>query len=325
MTDFKTTKQFFSISSDDATNANNINSMQYNFNNTALTDIQNSNNTLSSCVFTPVNLTLDWDYINVSQTLKNNKLVFKVAANADQIVTIAEGSYNAQSLCAWFNVNINAGGLYPITNGVGALTWLAQYDPLANRIAIGYTTVGNPGNIATAIITYPEIATVQYDMTRMMGMNKSSPSIDQTGPLAVSGVSGLFVSPKYNPNGTDFKVFDVLRIHSNIAKRFYELKGAVNRPKVLSANSVLFELVVPNITMGSSLVFENVNSDIYSQEVHNNFDNLTLEIRDKNGILIPFKSYCNFNMTFIMTRTIQQQSTADRLKNISNFNMLSSV
>jgi hypothetical protein len=323
MSEFKTTKQFFSISNGDATNATNINSMQYNFNNTALTDIQNSNNTSSSCVFTPVNLTLDWDYINISETLKNNKLVFKVVANADQVVIIAEGSYNAQSLCAWLNVNINAGGLYPITNGAGALTWLAQYDPLANRIAIGYTPLGAPGNIVTAILTYPLIGGVQYDMTRMMGLNKSSPSIDQTAPLAVSGVSGLFTSPKYNPNGTDFKVFDVLRIHSNVAKRFYELKG--DAYKVLSANSVLFELVVPNITMGSSLVFENVNSDIYSQEVHNNFDNLIIEIRDKNGNLIPFKSYCNFNMTFIMTRTIQQQSTADRLKNLQNFNMLSSV
>jgi hypothetical protein len=324
MTEFKTTKQFFSISNDDATNANNINSMQYNFNNTALTDIQNSNNTSSSCVFTPVNLTLDWDYTNISEILRNNKLNFAVVANAIQTVTITDGSYNAPSLCAWLNININAGGLYPVTNGVGALTWLAQYDPLANRIAIGYTTAGNPGNIVTAINTYPLIGQIQYDMTRMMGMNKSSPTIDQIAPLTVSGVSGLFVSPKYNPNGTDFKVFDVLRIHSNVAKRFYELKGNVNN-KVLSSNSVLFELVVPNITMGSSLVFENVNSDIYSQEVHNNFDNLTIEIRDKNGNLIPFKSYCNFNMTFIMTRIIQQQSTADRLKNLQNFNLLSSV
>ena len=78
MSEFKTTKHFFSISNGDATNATNINSMQYNFNNTALTDIQNSNNTSSSCVFTPVNLTLDWDYINISETLKNNKLVCKI-------------------------------------------------------------------------------------------------------------------------------------------------------------------------------------------------------------------------------------------------------
>jgi hypothetical protein len=324
MSEFKTSKQFFSISNEDATNSTNINSMQLNFNNSALTDIQSANNVTSSCVFTPVNMTLDWDYTNISEELKNNKLSIKVGANADQVVIVTDGSYNAQSLTAWLNVNMNTGGLYPVTNGANALTWLTEYDPLANRIAIAYTTAGAPANVATAIDTYPVIATVQYDMTRMLGKNKSEPKIEQTAAKTVVGATGRFTSPVYNPNGCDFKVFDVLRIHSNIAKRFYELKGETGR-KVLSNHSVLFELIVPNITMGSSLVFENVNSDIYSQDVINNFDNLTIEIKDKAGRLIPFKSYCNFSMTFIMTRTIAQQTVNDRIKNIQNFNMLSSI
>jgi hypothetical protein len=226
------------------------------------------------------------------------------------------------------NININVANAnqaaYPVTNGVNPLTWLIQYDPLANRIAIAYTNAGNPGNVASVIDTYPLIANVRYDMTRMLGKNKFSPTIIQSAPATVGANSGLFLSPPFNPNGCDFKVFDVLRIHSNIAKRFYELKGVEGR-KVLSNHSVLFELIVPNITMGSSLVFENANSDIYSQEVINNFDNLTIEIKDKEGRLIPFKSYCNFSMTFIMTRTIAQQSVNDRIKNIQNFNLLSSV
>jgi hypothetical protein len=324
MSEFKTTKQFFSISNEDATNSTNINHMQFNFNNSALTDIQSATNVSSSCVFTPVNMTLDWDYTNISEELKNNRLSVKVAANADQYVVVPDGSYNAQSLTAWLNKNMNTDGLYPIKNGANALTWLTEYDPLANRIAIAYTTVGNPGDLATAIDTYPEIGGIQYDMTRMLGKNKSDAKIDQTKPQSVSGITGRFVAPVFNPNGCDFKVFDVLRIHSNIAKRFYELKGETGR-KVLSNHSVLFELIVPNITMGSSLVFENVNSDIYSQDVINNFDNLTIEIKDKAGRLIPFKSYCNFSMTFIMTRTIAQQTVNDRIKNIQNFNLLSSV
>jgi len=78
MTEFKTTKQFFSISKEDATNSTNINSMQFNFNNSALTDIQNSNNTSSSCMFTPVNLTMDWDFLNITEGFKNNRIVFSV-------------------------------------------------------------------------------------------------------------------------------------------------------------------------------------------------------------------------------------------------------
>lgn len=320
MTEFKTTKQFFSISNDDATNSSNMNSMQFNFNNTALTDIQNSNNTSSSCVFTPVNLTMDWDFLNITEGFKNNKIVFKITGVADQIVVIPDGSYNAITLSAWLNANIVAGGLYPILNAAAnPMTWRAEYDPLSNRIALAYTTT----NVVTAVDTYPLIGGIRYDMTRIFGMEKSSASINQTVVSALSVLTGNFLAPRYNPNGCDFKVFDVLRIHSNIAKRFYELKG--NNPKVLSNNSVLFELIVPNISMGSSLVWECLNSDIYSQEVINNFDNLTIEIRDKSGTLIPFKQYCNFNMTFIMTRNIQQQSVADRIKNISNFNQLSSV
>jgi hypothetical protein len=320
MSEFKTTKQFFSISNDDATNSSNINSMQFNFNNTALTDIQNSNNTSSSCVFTPVNLTMDWDFFNITEGFKNNKIVFKITGTADQIVIIPDGSYNALTLSSWLNANINAGGLYPVMNGANNMVWRAEYDPISNKMALAYTS---GANIVTSVVTYPLIGGVRYDMTRIFGMEKSNDSIGQTIPSAVSVLTGSFSAPRYNPNGCDFKVFDVLRIHSNIAKRFYELKG--NNPKVLSNNSVLFELVVPNITMGSSLVWECVNSDIYSQEVINNFDNLIVEIRDKSGTFIPFKQYCGFNMTFIITRNIQQQSVADRLKNISNFNMLSSV
>ena len=320
MTEFKTTKQFFSISNGDATNSSNMNSMQFNFNNTALTDIQNSNNTSSSCVFTPVNLTMDWDFLNITEGFKNNKIVFKITGTADQIVVIPDGSYNALTLSAWLNANINVGGLYPVLNGGANMVWRAEYDPLSNKMALAYTT---GAAIVTAVDTYPLIGGVRYDMTRIFGTEKSNANINQTVLSAVSVLTGNFGAPRYHPNGCDFKVFDVLRIHSNIAKRFYELKGT--NPKVLSNNSVLFELVVPNITMGSSLVWECANSDIYSQEVINNFDNLTIEIKDKSGTLIPFRQYCSFNMTFSMTRNIQQQSVADRLKNISNFNMLSSV
>jgi hypothetical protein len=323
MSEFKTTKQFFSISNDDATNSTNINSMQFNFNNSALTDIQSANNTSSSCVFTPVNLTMDWDFFNITEGFKNNKIVFSITGvAAAQTVIIPDGAYNAITLAAWLNINLNTGGLYPLLNASNfPMVWRAEYEPLSNKMALAYTA---GSATVTSVETFPLIGGVRYDMTRIFGTEKNNSEIKQTATSPVSINTGLFVNPKYNPNGCDFKVFDVLRIHSNIAKRFYELKGDTNR-KVLSNNSVLFELVVPNITMGSSLIWENLNSDLYSQDVINNFDNLTIEIRDKSGALIPFKQYCSFNMTFFMTRNIQQQNVNDRIKNIQNFNMLSSV
>ena len=322
MTEFKTTKQFFSISKEDATNSTNINSMQFNFNNSALTDIQNSNNTSSSCMFTPVNLTMDWDFLNITEGFKNNRIVFSVTGVAAQNVIIPDGAYNAITLAAWLNINLNSGGIYPILNVSGNhMVWRAEYEPLSNKMALAYVS---GSAVVTSVETFPLIGGVRYDMTRIFGTDKNNSEIQQSATSPVSINTGLFLNPRYNPNGCDFKVFDVLRIHSNIAKRFYELKGDTNR-KVLSNNSVLFELVVPNITMGSSLVWENLNSDVYSQDVINNFDNLTIEIRDKSGGLIPFKTYCSFNMTFFMTRNIQQQNVNDRIKNIQNFNLLSSV
>ena len=69
----KTTKQFFSISSSDATNYTaaddsfNINHMNFDFNNTTLTNIQTSHG--QKCTVNPVNVSIDWDYINISESL----------------------------------------------------------------------------------------------------------------------------------------------------------------------------------------------------------------------------------------------------------------
>jgi hypothetical protein len=76
---------------------------------------------------------------------------------------------------------------------------------------------------------------------------------------------------------------------------------------------------------GSTLIWENYNSDIYSQEIFSNFDNLTIEIRSKDGTLVPFKPNCQFNMTFTIERELEQTDPKERLKNLQNFNQLSSV
>lgn len=318
-------KQFFSISSTDASNytdANdsfNINQMNFNFNNTSLTNIQTSHG--QKCIFNPVNVSIDWDYINISEALKNNKFQVLRGENPATFLTytITDDSYNALNLCSTIQALLN-----DATDGVtgvgqnaapGSMNFIAQYDAVSNRISIMYTAQA----VAITLETYPNINGTQYNMTRILGTSKyASKSKAQTQNVTYS--NGVITKPIYFPFGVDFKVADVIRIHSNCAKRFFELKD-----KRLSQNSVLFELVVPNITNGTTLIWENYNSDIYSQEMYSNFDNLTIEIRSKDGKLVPFQSNCQFNMTFSIERELEQPDPKERLKNLQNFNQLSSV
>lgn len=320
----KTTKQFFSISSTDASNftdANdsfNINQMNFNFNNTSLTNIQTSHG--QKCVFNPVNVSIDWDYINISEVLKNNKFQVLKGSPVTQTYTytIEDDSYNALNLCSTIQNLLNdvTTGV-PGANGVaGSMAFIAQYDAVSNRIAIMYTAQFVP----ITFETYPLINTGQYNMTRILGTTKSN-SKSKTQTSNAQHANGVLIGkPSYFPFGVDFKVADVIRIHSNCAKRFFELKGGR-----LSQNTVLFELVVPNISNGSTLIWENYNSDIYSQEIFSNFDNLAIEIRSKDGSLVPFKANCQFNMTFTIERELEQPDPKERLKNLQNFNQLSSV
>jgi hypothetical protein len=258
-------KQFFSISSTDASNytdANdsfNINQMNFNFNNTSLTNIQTSHG--QKCVFNPVNVSIDWDYVNISEALKNNKFqVLRGPAATIYTYTIPDDSYNALNLCSTIQNLLNDGtdGIPGANNVVGSMNFIAQYDAVSNRIAIMYTAQ----TVSITFETYPLIGAQQYNMTRIFGTTKSN-SRSKTQVGYASTQNGVLVKPVYFPFGVDFKVADVIRIHSNCAKRFFEL----NKSGRLSQNSVLFELVVPNITNGSTLVWENLNSDIYSQEI----------------------------------------------------------
>jgi hypothetical protein len=231
--------------------------------------------------------------------------------------TITDDSYNALNLCSTIQnlLNDGADGVPGTNNMAGSMTFIAQYDAISNRISIMYTAQA----VAITFETYPLINGVQYNMTRIFGTTKSN-SKSKTQTANATHANGVLLKPLYFPFGVDFKVADVIRIHSNCAKRFFELKGGR-----LSQNSVLFELVVPNISNGSTLIWENYNSDIYSQEIFSNFDNLTIEIRSKDGNLVPFKANCQFNMTFIIERELEQTDPKERLKNLQNFNQLSSV
>jgi hypothetical protein len=73
------------------------------------------------------------------------------------------------------------------------------------------------------------------------------------------------------------------------------------------------------------MIWEPPNPELYSQEVFSNFDNMTIELRDRLGNLIDFQSYCGFTMTFCIQREIEIADPKERLKNLQNLNQLSSI
>jgi len=155
-----------------------------------------------------------------------------------------------------------------------------------------------------------------------MGTTISSPkTVQQVGQQVAA--NGVFTDPAvdlYPPRTSDFKTVDTIRIHSNIAKRFFEIKGGK-----LSPNNVLFEITAPESSIGSTLIWENNTPELYSQEVHSNYDSVIIELKDRNGVLIDFYDHCNFNLTFSIEREIEIPDPKERLKNLQNLNNLGSV
>lgn len=325
MIETKKTKQIYSINNAVASNFNNINRMEYNFNNSTLTNIQTS--TGQKCIFTPINLTLDWNYKNISERFKNNRLLFdfhNAPGFTDLYFVIADNSYTPLTLCQYLNEKLNEtlanGGIRK--NDGSSLALLAEFNPLLNKILIRYTAA-NIGEINVSINTYFQFNGAQYNATRWMGTTIQSPHTpNQT--IRQIAVDGVFdpapLIEVYPPRTSDFKTTDTIRIHSNIAKRFFEIKSGK-----LSSNDVLFEIIAPESAIGSTLIWENNTPELYNQEVHNNYDNLVIELKDRNGNPIDFYDHCNFNFTFSIEREIELPDPKDRLKNLQNLNQLSSV
>jgi hypothetical protein len=326
MIETKKTKQFYSINNAVASNFSNISRMEYNFNNSTLTNIQTSHG--QKCIFTPISLTLDWDYKNISESLRNNRIYFNftTATYTSKSFVIPDGSYTPFSLCELLN---NAATGLNKTNANGgirsdadaSLAWLAEFNPILQKILIRYSV-----NVAftVAIDTFFDDANgIKYNSTRWMGTTlSSSKTVSQTAQqVVVNGAFDPAPSPSvYPPNVVDFRTIDTLRVHSNVAKRFFEIKGGR-----LSSNDVLFELTAPNTTVGTTLVWENNAPELYEQEIFSNFDNMVIELKDRNGTRIDFFNECNFNMTFSIVREVEVADPKERLKNLQNLNQLGSV
>lgn len=165
---------------------------------------------------------------------------------------------------------------------------------------------------------------VDYDSSRIFGTTGS----------VIGGifVSGSFQLPYGNrvvglllPNYIDLQTLQTIRIHCNVAKRFFAKIGNSGSPaqtRPLTLTDVLFEIPTEAV-LGQVLSFV-PNDNRFYQEINSNFDEFRLYITDNKNNLVAFKSSAEINFLFSIDREIIIPDNSERIKALSEYNKFKS-
>lgn len=318
----------------DANDGGRCENFSINFNNNQLT-----NNGDAQTIFTPISLSLDWEYKNITATITNNRLVFSTtnallygsggAATTSIEIVIPDGVYSATSLAVYLQgrLNTTADGVFwrGATAGVQLpMHWVVEYDGGANAFAIAFTqnyraTDGGAETVVPIKITHFRDAGIKFNSTELWGFDPASTDYTIAGaqPYVLVANVRTLVEPKLTlPYQADLKVYNVFRIHSNVAKRFLEKRGGV-----LTNTDILVEIPVPNnYNNGQTIVYDfAAMGDAWQQAIQSNFDFMTFSIRDIYGNLIALDPECDFQITFKITRIRAAETKDDKLYNIAQY------
>jgi hypothetical protein len=165
---------------------------------------------------------------------------------------------------------------------------------------------------------------LNYDSSRLLGT---------TGSI-IGGffVSGSFQLPYANrvaglllPSSVDLQTLQTIRVHSNVAKRFFTKTGSINIPaqnRPLTLTDILFEIPT-NALLGQLISFE-PNDNRFYQEISSNFDELRITITDNQNNFVNFKSNAEINFLFSIEREIIIPSNEERIKALAEYNRFKS-
>ena len=276
-------------------NPSNANQFQIAFSNSAFTNIQSAHEQTKTYL-TPQFLSFDYFFNNVSSSLENRSFtVDGTGYNAGNIatVTLDENVYDGSSLATQLNTKLNAAGTW--TSGNTALVWACSYSAVTGKMTFAYGTT-NPAGASTLRLTF---TTVNSNTIKLFGSVTTEVNIPVTKTLTM-------VAP------VDLAPFQSIRVHSNLAKRTFQMTGNSGK-KVLTGTDILFEIPVYNQLVGGTMTFVPQEAFLYRQEILTNFDNMSIELRGPNGKLIPLFDGAETNFTFIIEREIFQPSNQDRL------------
>jgi hypothetical protein len=292
-------KQVVCVKNTDGT-PDDANNFQIAFSNSAFTNIQSAHEQTKTYL-TPQFLSFDYFFNNVSDALLNRRFtVDGTGYNGGNIATITldENVYDGSSLATQLNTKLNAAGTW--TQGGTALLWTCAYSAISGKLTFSYTTT-NPAGASKLRLTFNPVGS---NVLKLFGSVTTEVEIDGTAK------SLTMVAP------VDLAPFQSIRVHSNLAKRTFQMTGPTSK-KILTGTNILFEIPVFNQLVGGTMVFVPNDPALYRQEILTNFDNMSIELRGPNGNLIPLFEGAECNFTFIIEREIYQPTNEDR-KNAQN-------
>ena len=327
---FVTVKNTDGLAGDDSLAQN----FQVAFSNSAFTN-QQSAHEQTKTYFTPQFVSFDFFFDNVSEALKNNRFQIKATNSADNAkilggspytCVIPTNTYDGTSLATAIQSALNnAGTGFKWASGSTLANWTVTFSVLTNRLTFSYA-VAEPttGMSLTFVFKYTDTAqtpNVIYNTIKLIG-NIGTTAVVASG----AGITMLSI--------VDLAPFQAVRLHSNIAKRTFAMTDRYiaqqstllnpNPPplfagKQLNGTDILIEIPTFNQLAGTTLTFLPTTPDVYRQEIVSNFDNVTFQLRDINGNILPLFAGCEFNITFVIEREIIQPNNEDRLGAVSDF------
>ena len=344
----KSTKHFVSVSNADSNDYNaggngfNPGQMYISMGNSGITNVQSYNDSTATTM-TPISLTADLFYNNVSQSFRNNKFrlstittdvspAIRVGAVFEDVapitITIPDAIYKSGAeMATALQAALNAKQVAWIGGNVIA-DFTVVFSALNNTFTLGYTAAAPAAIIAVApILVLTTVFTesgLAYDSSRIWGTTSSQ----QAG----ISVIGSFQLPYANraagialPNFVDLATLQVIRVHSNVAKRYFAKRGpssATPAQRILSLTDILFEIPV-DTPMGSTLTWQPPDNR-FMQDIASNFDELRLTITDNKDNVVTFTNAAEINFTFAIEREIIVPDNEERIKALADYNRFKS-
>lgn len=210
----------------------------------------------------------------------------------DVIITIPTNVYDGPSL----NTAVNAAMVNQVYNGAGANMVFAN---TFNAISSKYSWVFAPGNAGITTISFVNIINgIEYNSAKVFG------SITNLINIPAAQLNYTM------PGNVDLVPYQVVRIHSNCAKRTFQksapsTSGAnTSATSILQGTDILFEVPIYNAQIGSVITWTPITTELYRQDLVSNFDQFNISLRDKRGNLIPLLPNCEVNLTFMIEREL---------------------
>ena len=347
----KTTKHFISVNNSDsndfASESHNPGQMNITFGNSGITNVQSYNDETKTTIHI-VSLSADIFYNNVSENFQNNKIRINSITNdatpalrvgavqefggvnpAPIIVTIPDFIYQTGTQLALAIQTALNGKLIAWIGGNVINTFTVTFNQAFNQFTIAYSTDA-PAGIAVKLpillfrATYVDPNTKTYDSSRILGATTSSVNgVDTVGSFQLPYANRVAGLPL--PNFVDLQTLQVIRIHSNVAKRFYAKLGSKTLPasqRILSLTDILFEIPMDAL-LGQTLSYSPVDSR-FSQEIFSNLDEFRITITDNNNFPVPFLKSSEINFTFAIEREVIIPDNEERIKSMAEYNRFKS-